>query len=228
MRDTYSISASIICSDFLKLEQQIKELEKNSIEYIHFDVMDGVFVPRYGLCPEFLSVVRSCTSIPIELHMMTVNAESHIDTFVKSGATSMIVHNEADPHIMRTLQNIHRNGMQAGVALNPGTTLSVLDYILDELDIILLMGFNPGVLGQQLLELTFQKINDLKVKIGDRNIVIEIDGGVTFQTASHLLKLGATRLVCGSSTIFHASNSIENNIVKLRQLIETQAIFTKQ
>lgn len=216
-----SLAASIICADMLSIREQIIELEKNQIEIIHFDVMDGIFVPRYGLCPEYLTSLRKCTSLPIEVHMMTVNPEAYIAQFAMSGATSIIVHSESQPHIVQILEYIRSYNLKVGIAINPDTPLSVLDFLLDNVDCILLMGFNPGVLGQSLFESTYQKITDLIIKMGSRKIDIEIDGGVTFRSATSLIATGADRLVCGSSTIFDRNDSITNNVTKLRRCFES-------
>lgn len=218
-----SLAASIICADIFSLREHVIELEKNQIDAIHFDVMDGVFVPRYGLYLEVLQSLRKHTCLPIEVHMMTVNPDAYISQFAKNGATSIIVHIESNQHILRTIECIHSHHLSAGIAINPSTSLFVLDYLLDRVDCVLLMGFNPGILGQSLFESTYQKIADLVLKRGSRKITIEIDGGVTFQSAASLVRVGADRIVCGSSTIFQQGESIAHNIFKLRQCLKSTA-----
>lgn len=201
------LSASIICADMLRLREEILLLEKGGIDAIHFDVMDGIFVPRYGLHPEVLAAIHSISSIPIDVHMMVENAETFIDVFSKTGARSMTVHAESHRHLHRTITLIKKTGLKVGVALNPGTPLEVLDYVLEDIDIVLIMAINPGIVGHGLIPGSYEKIGHLRKKIGSRNIIIEVDGGVTPQSAPEMIRRGANRLVCGTGTIFRPHES---------------------
>ena len=136
----YTISASLICADPLNLEKAVKEIEESGIEYIHFDVMDGVFVPRYGMYPEIITYIKKISNLPVDVHMMVDNPEPYIETFAKAGADIFYVHVENNNNLHRTLMLIQKSGMKAGVILNLATPLSCLDYILEEIDYVMLMG----------------------------------------------------------------------------------------
>jgi len=216
----YSLSGSLICADFLYLEKNIKQLIKGKIDYIHIDIMDGLFVPRYGLFPEILKAVRKLTDIPFDAHMMVKNSENYIDDFAKVGVNIYSVHCENNPHLHRTIKKIKTAGMKAGVVLNPATPLNFLDYILNDIDLILLMAINPGIVGHKIIPEIYDKIKTVKEKVIDHpNIIIEIDGGVTFETATKMIKLGANMLVCGTGTIFQPPAQINSKINQLRKTI---------
>jgi ribulose-phosphate 3-epimerase len=225
----YILSASLICADFLSFNSQLKQLSNGKIDYIHFDFMDGLFVPRYGLFPELITQIRAMTDIPFDVHMMVEDAEKYLQTFVKAGLNGkediFIVHVESTSHIHRVLQRIKDHGIKAGVALNPGTSLSTLDYILPYLDLITVMGINPGIIGQKLIPGMLSKISDVKNKIRENpNIIIEVDGGVTQETAPKMIKAGADMLVCGSQTIFQPPIGINIKIKDLRKKIDIMDI----
>lgn len=220
-KKAYKLAASIVCADMLSLGEEVERLNKAKIDSIHFDVMDGVFVPRYGLHPEMLKSIRSQAKIPIDVHMMVANPEPYIEVFSKAGGTVMNVHVEACPHLHRTLTLIKTAGMKAGVALNPATPLSTLDYVLDDIDMVVLMAIDPGVLGQKLIPGTLQKIRDLKQKLGDRKVEIEIDGGVTPETAPKMIAAGATMLVCGTGTIYRPHEApVDVKAAQLRGILD--------
>lgn len=217
----YQLSASIICADLGNLTDQVKLLDKAGIDYIEVDVMDGVFVPRYGLPPEIVNQIHSISTVPIAVHMMVQNPENYIETFIEAGANMIIVHLEPLQHIDRVIKAIKDNGAKVGVAINPATPLSVLDYILDDVDLVMLMGINPGIVGHKLIKSTYKKIVDLKKKLSEyTNIKIEIDGGVNFESGPKMLKLGADILVCGTSTIFNPPQKVDQKIKEFRQIID--------
>lgn len=215
------ISASIICGNPINLKSDLHSLEKGKIEYIHFDIMDGIFVPRYGLYPEYLSSIKKSTKIPIDVHMMTINPELYIPLLAESGADYISVHAENNHHLHRTIKLIKQHHLKAGLVLNPATPLNTLDYLLTDLDLIVLMGINPGIVGHQLIPSTIEKIKDLKQKLKKTksSIFVEIDGGVTFNSAPSLTKAGADILVCGSSTIFNQPQPLLSKINEFRQTI---------
>lgn len=216
----YQLSASIICADLLNLEKEVDLLNIGKIDRIHFDVMDGVFVPRYGLPPEILKQIHSKKNIPITVHMMVQDPESYIEVIAKAGANALVFHIEPVFHVSRVLKKIKDAGMKAGVALNPATPLSVLDYVLSDVDLIMLMAINPGIVGHKLIPETLGKISDLKNKLKNYpDIKIEIDGGVTFESAPQMIKNGADILVCGNSTIFKPDERVDQKIKKLREAI---------
>lgn len=217
----YYISASIVCGNMLALGDDVAALEKAGVDYIHFDVMDGNFVPRLGLHPEMLGSITSATDIPVDVHLMLQQPDAYIPAFAKAGAEIITVHAEACSQLRRTLQLIKETGVKAGVALNPATPLHVLDCIWEEMDLVIIMAIKPGILGQKLIPGTIDKIRDLKDRAGGReNLLIEIDGGVTFENAPDLLKAGANMLVCGSATLFNNSAPLSSNMDKLRRSIE--------
>jgi len=217
----YSLAASIVCADMLRLGEEIDRLNKAAIDYIHFDVMDGVFVPRYGLHPEILTAIRSRTMIPLEVHMMVQNAEAYIDTFAIAGATHFTVHAETTSHLHRVIKKIGMAGMTAGVALNPATSLDTLEYVLDDIGLVMLMAINPGIVGHRLIPQMMDKIRELKNRLSDHeNILIGVDGGVTPESAPEMLAAGANLLVCGTSTIFKPDAPVDRKIQELRHHLD--------
>lgn len=212
------LAASIICGNPLNLEADLAALEKGGIDIIHFDVMDGVFVPRFGLFPEYLKAIRFKTDLPIEVHMMVQDPEPYINDFVQAGATIITPHIEPLLHAHRTVMKIKDAGVKAGLALNPGTSLSTLDYILEDLDLVMLMAINPGIVGHKLIPRTIEKIADLRKKIEatGKDIIIEIDGGVTPTSGIEMVKAGANMLVCGTGTIFQPPARLEDKIREFR------------
>lgn len=218
--NNYKLSASLICANIANLEKDLKVLKKNKIDQIHIDVMDGSFVPRFGLCPEILEIVKKIISIPVDIHLMIDKPERYIETFYNAGVNRkedyIIFHFESTNAPDRILRLIKEKGVKAGVALNISTPLNVLDYILDNLDLVLLMGINPGILGHKLIPSVIKKITHLRKKIKNSNIKIEVDGGVSFGSSRKLIDAGADILVCGSQTIFN-KDSLGKNIIKLRK-----------
>ncbi|MBI3103856.1 ribulose-phosphate 3-epimerase [Candidatus Daviesbacteria bacterium] len=217
----YQLAASIICAKLIALKTQLKLLEKGRIDRIHFDVMDGVFVPRYGLPPEILKEVHQVTNIPVTVHLMVSDPEPYIEVFAKAGADAFVFHIEPVFHVNRVIKKIKEVGMKAGVALNPATPLSVLDYVLQDLDVVMLMVINPGILGHKLIPEMLFKIADLKNKLKNYpDIKIEIDGGVTSESAPKMIANGADILVCGNSSIFKNDSSVDKTIKEFRRVIE--------
>ena len=220
MLKSYKLTASVICANFLTLAEQIKELERAGIDYLHIDVMDGIFVPRYGLFPELVAQIRKISKLPMDVHFMVKDPEPYIDSFAQAGASHLFVHPEGNNHLHRTICKIKNAGLKAGVVLNPATPLNTLDYILDDLDGVMIMAINPGIVGHKLIPPIIKKIKDLKKLVAKRaNFIIEIDGGVTFDSAVTMIKAGANLLVCGSSTIFRSDASIGQKVTGLKKKI---------
>lgn len=215
------LAASIICGNPLNLQKDLAALKKGKIDYIHFDVMDGVFVPRYGLFPEYLKAIRSKTNIPIEVHMMVQNPEPYIQDFVDAGATIITPHIEPLMHVHRTVMRIKNTGVQAGLALNPGTSLSTLDYVLEDLDLLMLMAINPGIVGHKIIPGVMKKIADARRKIDatGKDIFLEIDGGVTPESGHKMVAAGANMLVCGTGTIFQPPATLDKKIQSFRKTL---------
>lgn len=215
------IAASLICSDPLNLQKDINELIIGKADYIHFDVMDGQFVPRYGLYPEILSYLTKTTNIPVDVHMMVQNPEDYIDDFKNAGATFYNFHIEATPHAHRIVKKIEKSNMDAGVALNPATPISSLDYLIEDVKMVVLMAINPGIVGHKLIPNMINKISELREfadKRGNKDLLIQIDGGVTFDSGINMIKAGADILVCGTGTIYRPhEDTISNKIEAFRK-----------
>lgn len=221
----YKLAASLICADMLSIGRDIKSInDSGGIDYIHFDVMDGAFVPRFGLPPEILKEVKSQTKIPIDVHLMIDDPIPYINIFADAGADSITIHAESTPHLHRAMKLIKEKGIKASVGLNPGTPLSILDYVVEEIDMVMLMAINPGIVGHKLIEPILKKISHLKEKLAPYpNILIEIDGGVTSESAPNMIANGADILVCGSSTIFQKNKDLAETIKSFREIVETNS-----
>lgn len=219
----YKLSASFICGNAMAFQEEIRLLEKGGIDSIHFDAMDGDFVPRYGLYPELLRDIRSVTDLPIDVHMMTRSPERYVAQFAQAGATYVVVHAEATDHLHRAISLIKNEGVKSGVALNLATPLCALDYILDDIDLVMLMAINPGIVGHKLVPSAIQKIIDLRKKLdalGKSDIEIEIDGGVTPESGPLMIAAGATMLVCGTSVIYKKEKPLDEKIREFRKNID--------
>ena len=214
------LSCSVISGDPLSIREDIRNLEEGGIDSFHFDVMDGVFVPRIGLYPEYLRMLMSLTSLPIEIHLMLENPEPYIEHFSKFGEVKLIPHIESMRHPIRTLMRIKEENCTAGVAINPGTHLSAIEPVIDHIDSVMLMSINPGIVGHKLLDNTFERLAALKSVIGpDKDIKIILDGGVTFENAVQLIEAGADSIVCGAGTVFKEKNDVLGNTSSLRKLV---------
>lgn len=195
------LAPSILSADFSKLGEQIRILDEAGAQYVHIDVMDGMFVPSISFGLPVIRSIRPLTDRIFDVHLMIEKPERYIDDFVDAGADLITVHAEACTHLDRTVHAIRDRGILAAVALNPATPLSALDYILPELDMVLLMSVNPGFGGQEYIPYTSQKIRDLRGRIGQtgKQIDIEVDGGVNLKNAGEILQAGANILVAGSA-----------------------------
>lgn len=194
------IAPSILAADFANLQKEVEMLNASAADYIHVDVMDGIFVPNisFGL-PVTEAIFRHATK-PLDVHLMIVNPELYLEDFVKAGAAVLTVHVEACTHLHRTLQEIKRLGVKAGIAINPHSPIELLSEVLEEIDLVCLMSVNPGFGGQKFIEHTYSKVVNLKkliLKTGSRAL-IEVDGGVSNQNARRLVEAGADILVAGS------------------------------
>jgi len=204
------IAPSILSADFNRLGNDIEMLNQSEADYIHFDVMDGVFVPNISFGIPVIEHVNKIASKPLDVHLMIVEPDKFIDPFVKAGASILTVHYEACPHLHRTVQLIKSSGAKASVCLNPHTPVSVLEDIISELDMVLLMSVNPGFGGQSFIENTYNKVKQLKALIVEKNpdCLIEVDGGVNNETGKKLFDVGADVLVAGSF-VFNSENPID-------------------
>lgn len=216
------ISPSLMCADFLHLGDELKALEKYGIEYLHVDIMDGVFVSNYTLGTDFIKKIHRATDIPLDIHLMIDHPDTKLDWFEFKEGDYVSVHYEACTHVQAVLSNIHKRGAKTMLALNPGTPLCVLEDILPDLDAVLIMTVNPGFAGQKLVPQTLDKIRRLRRMLdenGYENVEIECDGNVSFENAKKMSDAGANIFVAGTSSIYSKEASFEENIKKFREVI---------
>jgi ribulose-phosphate 3-epimerase len=204
------IAPSLLSADFLQLGDAIQMINQSEADWIHCDIMDGVFVPNISFGLPVLQAVSKVALKPLDVHLMIVQPERYIKAFKDAGASYLSVHYEACSHLHRTLQEIRNEGMKAGIVLNPHSPVLLLDSILEAADFVLLMSVNPGFGGQSFIDQTFQKIADLKAMIVKKglNVLIEVDGGVGLHNASQLISAGADILVAGNA-VFNAVNPMD-------------------
>lgn len=214
------IAPSLLSADFSRLAEEIKAVERVGADWIHVDVMDGHFVPNITIGPAIVEAVRRVTKLPLDVHLMIENADQYLEDFVNAGSDSLTVQAEACVHLHRTIQAIKDLGAKAAVALNPSTPLTAIEWILDEVDMVLIMSVNPGFGGQKFIPQALEKIKELKSKIRAKNydLLIEVDGGINEETIQAVAKAGADVFVAGSA-IFGSSN-YGDTIAKFRALIE--------
>lgn len=208
----YILAPSILSADFSRLGDAVSRIDSTTAEWVHVDVMDGVFVPNISFGMPIIKSVRNCTAKPFDVHLMIVQPERYIADLKRAGADILTVHYEASTHLHRTIQEIKNQGMKAGVALNPHTSAHVLEDIIADIDVVCVMSVNPGFGGQKFIEHTYKKIEKLKNVILSNNstALIEVDGGVTLDNKDKLIACGADILVAGNSVF--KDNSIEENI----------------
>ena len=212
------VSPSLLSADFLHLSKDIEMVNRSQADWFHLDIMDGVFVPNISYGLPGVSQIKKIATKPLDVHLMIVQPERYVEAFHKAGADILTVHYETCTHLHRTIQQIKSQGMKAGVSLNPHTPVSLLEDVIEDIDVVLLMSVNPGFGGQSFIEQTINKVDKLKKLIMESNshTLIEIDGGVNFETGKRLVNAGADALVAGSF-VFNSPDP-EANIKGLKEL----------
>lgn len=218
MSSAVKIAPSILSADFARLADALKQAEAGGADWIHVDVMDGHFVPNLTIGPPVVKALKKETSLPLDVHLMIEKPENLIEAFVAAGADYLTVHVEASTHLHRTIERIRELGAKPGVSLNPATPLCAIEEILPYVDLVLVMSVNPGFGGQRFIPTSTGKIAALRQTIDERSlwgVEIEVDGGVTPQTAPEIVEAGATVLVAGAA-VYNAAGSVPQNITALR------------
>ncbi|MFW5661810.1 MAG: ribulose-phosphate 3-epimerase [Oceanicaulis sp.] len=218
MSSSVIVSPSILSADFARLGEEVKAVDEAGADWIHVDVMDGHFVPNLTIGPGVIKAIRSWSRKPFDVHLMIAPVDAYVSQFAEAGADMITAHPEAGPHFHRTVQTIRAAGVKPGAALNPGTPLSAIEHVLDELDLVLIMSVNPGFGGQSFIEGQLRKIAALRAEIDRRGLstLIEVDGGVNPETARACREAGAHALVAGSAVFKGGPDSYAANIKALR------------
>ncbi|MFT4444925.1 MULTISPECIES: ribulose-phosphate 3-epimerase [unclassified Parvimonas] len=205
------LSPSLLSADFTNLKSDIEVLDKNGVKYLHLDVMDGMFVPNISFGPMIIKQLRPLTDMVFDVHLMIEDPDRYIQNFKDAGADILTVHYEACKHLHRTISYIKSLGMKAGVSLNPATNIDVLDYVLEDLDLVLIMSVNPGFGGQSFIPSALDKIKNLKKKIEEKNlnVIVEVDGGVKTTNVKDVIEAGAELIVSGSDIFADKENRIK-------------------
>jgi len=225
MSNVIKLAPSILAADYRRLGEQVREAEAAGADYIHVDVMDGHFVPNISIGSVIVQAVRGVTALPLDVHLMIEEPERHIEAFARAGADILTVHPEASPHIHRVVEMIRRVGARPGVALNPGTPLSMIEDVLADVDLVLIMSVDPGFGGQEFIEEVLPKLRRLRRLLDDAGsaVEVEIDGGITAETAPRCVAAGARVLVAGTA-VFKEKGSIAENMARLRGAISDDAL----
>ncbi len=212
------IAPSILAADFARLGEEVRAMTEAGADYIHVDVMDGHFVPNISIGPQMVKALRPHTKLPLDVHLMISPVDPYVKEFADAGADIITVHPEAGPHLHRTIQLIKAAGKKAGVSLNPGSPISLIEHILGDIDLILVMTVNPGFGGQSFIDGQRAKMRDVRALIdrSGRPIELEVDGGINGQTAALAVEAGADVLVAGTAAFAGGPERYRDNIAKLR------------
>jgi ribulose-phosphate 3-epimerase len=212
------IAPSILASDFSRLGDEVRAIEAAGADWVHVDVMDGHFVPNITIGPDVVKALRPHSKLPFDVHLMIAPVDPYLEAFRAAGADLISVHPEAGPHLNRTLRRIRELGAKAGVVFNPSTDPSVIQWMIDDVDLVLVMSVNPGFGGQSFLSSQLRKVEALRrmIDASGKDIILEVDGGVTPQTAPQCIAAGATALVAGSAVFRGGPDAYAGNIAALR------------
>jgi ribulose-phosphate 3-epimerase len=218
MTKKIKIAPSILAADFARLGEEVRAMTEAGADYIHVDVMDGHFVPNISIGPQMVKALRPHTKLPLDVHLMISPVDPYVKEFADAGADIITVHPEAGPHVHRTIQLIKSFGKKAGVSLNPGSSISAIEHILGDVDLILVMTVNPGFGGQSFIDSQRTKMRDVRALIdrSGRAIELEVDGGINGQTAALAIEAGADVLVAGTAAFTGGPERYRDNIAKLR------------